>query len=88
MADFKFVLSNSVVPDSSEPMGCDPPGSSVHWILQEEYWGDFPFPVPGDLLNPGIWTHISCISCIGKWIFFFFLTTELLGSLILRLGQS
>ena len=54
MADFKFVLSNSVVPDSSEPMGCDPPGSSVHWILQEEYWGDFPFPVPGDLLNPGI----------------------------------
>ena len=35
-------------------MDCNPPGSPVHAILQArilEYW---PFPSPGDLLNPGI----------------------------------
>ena len=34
-------------------MDCRPPGSSVHGILQQEYWGGLPFPSPGDLPNPG-----------------------------------
>ena len=29
-------------------------GSSVHRILQEEYWGRLPFPPPGELPDLGI----------------------------------
>ena len=35
-------------------MDCSPPGSSVHGILRQEYWGGFPFPPPGDLPNTGM----------------------------------
>ena len=35
-------------------MDCNPPGSSVHGISQEEYWNGLRFPSPGDLPNPGI----------------------------------
>ena len=37
-----------------DPMACSPPGYSVHGILQEEYWSEYPFPSPGDLPDPGI----------------------------------
>ena len=36
------------------PIDCSPPGSSVHGILQQEYWSGFPFPSPGCLPHPGI----------------------------------
>ena len=36
------------------PMGCSPPGSSVHVISQQEYWNGLPFPSPGDIPDPGI----------------------------------
>ena len=36
------------------PMDYSLPGSSVHGILQQEYWSGLPFPSPGDLPNPGI----------------------------------
>ena len=36
------------------PMDCSPPGSSVHRILQQEYWSGFPFPSPGDLPHSGV----------------------------------
>ena len=32
----------------------DPPGSSVHGILQREYWSGLPLPTPGDLSYPEI----------------------------------
>ena len=35
------------------PVDCSLPGSSVHGILQEEYWRGLPFPSPEDLPNPG-----------------------------------
>ena len=35
-------------------MDYSPPGSSVHGILQQEYWSGLPFPSPGDLPGPGI----------------------------------
>ena len=38
--------------DSVWPHGL--PGSSVHGILQQEYWSWLSFPSPGDLPNPGI----------------------------------
>ena len=37
-----------------DPMDCSPPDSSVHGILQAEYWSGFPWPPPGALPNPGI----------------------------------
>ena len=37
-----------------DPMDCSPPDSSVHGILQQEYYGELPFPPPESLLNPGI----------------------------------
>ena len=30
------------------------PGSSIHGILQQEYWSGLPFPSPGDLPDSGI----------------------------------
>ena len=33
---------------------CSLSGSSVHGILQQEYWRGLPCPPPGDLPNPGI----------------------------------
>ena len=33
-------------------MDCSPPGSSVHGILQAEYWSGLPFPSPKDLPDP------------------------------------
>ena len=37
-----------------DPMDCSLPGSSVHGILQAEYWSGLPCPPPGELPNPGI----------------------------------
>ena len=37
-----------------DPMDCNLPGSSLHGILQAEYWSGLPFPSPGDLPDPGI----------------------------------
>ena len=37
-----------------DPTDSSPPGSSVHGILQGEYWGGLPFPSPGNLPNPEI----------------------------------
>ena len=36
------------------PMDCKLPGSSVHRILQQEYWSGLPFASPGNLLDPRI----------------------------------
>ena len=37
-----------------EPMDCSPLGSSVHEILQPRIQSGLPFPLPGDLPDPGI----------------------------------
>ena len=46
--------SVTVVPTLCHRMNHSPPGSSVHGILQAEYWSGLPFPSPGDLPHPGI----------------------------------
>ena len=35
-------------------MDCGPPGSSVHELLQQEYWSGSSFPSPGGRPNLGI----------------------------------
>ena len=37
-----------------DPMDSSPPGSSVHEILQQEYWSGLPFASPGVLPDPGL----------------------------------
>ena len=37
-----------------DPMGCSPPGSSVHGILRQEYRSGLPFPSPEGLPDPRI----------------------------------
>ena len=36
------------------PMDHSPPGSSIHGILQQEYWSGLPCPSPRGLPDPGI----------------------------------
>ena len=59
---------------------CRPPGSSVHGILQQEYWSGLPRPPPGDLPNPGT-EPISLMSpaLVGR-LFTTSVTWEAVGS--------
>ena len=43
------------------PGTVSPPDSSVCGILQARRRSEFPFPLPGDLPNPGDQTHTPCI---------------------------
>ena len=48
------------------PMGCSPPGSSVHGIVQARTLEWLPFLTPGDHPDQGRdQTRISCVSCIS-----------------------
>ena len=86
-------VSSSVVSDSLWPHGL--------WLARllcgiSLYWGRLPLPSPGDLPNAGIEPTISCISCIGKQILYYWATREALLALwqcaivlpLLRLGFS
>ena len=44
------------------PMDYSLPGSSVHGILQEEYWSGLPFLLPGGASWPRDQTHVSHIA--------------------------
>ena len=51
------------------------PGSSVHGILQQEYWSGLPFPPLGDLPDPGI-EPTSFTSPVLAGMFFITSTTR------------
>ena len=36
-------------------------------LSRQEYWSGLPCPHSWDLLDPGDWTRLSCISCIVRW---------------------
>ena len=42
-------------------------------LPRKEYQSEFLFPTPGDLPDPGNWTHVSCI---GRWILYHWDTRE------------
>ena len=68
----KWKWNCSIVSDSSNPMDCSPPGSSIHGIFQarvlewgaiafsEGYWNGLLFPSPGDLPNPCLLLLLHC----------------------------
>ena len=50
----------------SDPMNYRPPGSSVHGILQQEYWSGPPCPPLGDLPDPRIeLTSLTSLALAG-----------------------
>ena len=50
-----------------DPMDYTLPGSSVHGILQEEYWSVLPCL---ETFWPRDQTHVSYVSCIGRWVLY------------------
>ena len=51
------------------PMDCNPPGSSVHGILQARYWSGFPWPPPGDLPDPRIEPAFLKLPALASGVF-------------------
>ena len=54
MIMYVCMLVTQSCPTLFDPMDCSAPGSSVHRILQQEYWSGLPCLSPGDLPDPGI----------------------------------
>ena len=54
-------------PTLCDPMGCSPPGASVHGILQEEYWSGLPCPPPPTVQVYKLYhTVINLSTCITR----------------------
>ena len=56
-----------------DPMGCSPPGSSAHGVLQARIleWAAMSFSRGSS--RPRDW---NCVSCIGRWILYCWATRE------------
>ena len=53
-----------------DPMDCSPLGSSVHGILQARILEWIAMPSSRRTSWPRDWTHISYVSCIGRWVLY------------------
>ena len=67
-----------------DPMGCIPPGSSVHGIFQQEYQSGLPFPSLEDLPNPGVGPASASPALAGG----FFTTMPPISKRLLTLRSS
>ena len=47
-----------------------PLGSSIHGIFQARILGCIAIFYSREFSQPRDWTHVSCISCIGRWILY------------------
>ena len=54
--------------NSCDPTGCSPPGSSVHGILQARILEWVVMPSSRGSSWPRDWTHVSYVSCTGRWV--------------------
>ena len=70
------------------PMDYSPLGSSVHGISQARILEWVAISYPRGSSRPRDWTHISCISCIGRWILYHWATWEAQGELSQALETS
>ena len=75
--------SLQLCPILCNPMDCSPPGSSVRGILQARIleWVAI-FSCRGSS-QPGDGTHVSCISCIGRWVLYHYCHLGSLSGLLL-----
>ena len=53
-----------------KPMHCSPPGSSVHGIFQARILDWTAMPFSRGSYQPRDRTHISYVSCIGRWVLY------------------
>ena len=63
-------------PTLCEPMDCNPPGSSVLGIFKARILEWVAISSSRGSSQPRYWTHVSCISCIGRWILYHQATWE------------
>ena len=64
------VKSLQLCPNLCDPMDCSLPGSSVHGILQAGILKWVAVPSSRGSSRPGDQTHISYVSCIGRWVLY------------------
>ena len=60
----------SVVSESSCPMDCSPPGSSLHEIFQARILDCGAISYSRGSSRSRDQTQVSCVSCIGRWILY------------------
>ena len=53
-----------------DPMDCSLPGSSIHGILQARILEWVAMPSSRESSWPRDWTHVSYVSCIGRWVLY------------------
>ena len=53
-----------------DSMDCSPPGSSVRGILKARILEWVSMPSSRGSSPPRDRTHISCVSCVGKWVLY------------------
>ena len=70
------VLVTQLCPTLSDPMDCGLPGFSVHGISQARTLGYFAISSSRGSSWSRDWTFDSCVSCIGKWILYHWVTRE------------
>ena len=58
------------------PMDCSPPDSSVHGIFQERILEWVSISFSRGSTQPRDRTHVSCVSCTGRWILYHCMTWE------------
>ena len=64
------VLAAQLCPIFCNAMDCSPPGSSIHGIFQARILQRVAVSYPRGSSQPRDRTHVSCISCIGRWILY------------------
>ena len=62
------VLSLQSYPTLCNPVDCSPPGSSAHGVLQARILEWVAISSSRGSSQPRDWTHVFCISYIGRWI--------------------
>ena len=70
------MLNHSVISYFVTPMDCSPPGSSVHGIFQVRILEWVAMAFSRGFSPPRDWTHVSCITCIGRQILYHWATWE------------
>ena len=59
-----------------DPMDCSPSGSSVHGIFQARMLEWVAISSSRGSYRPRDWIHVSCVSCMGRWILYHWATWE------------
>ena len=57
-------------------MDCISPVSTAHGIFQARILGQVTTSYLKGSSQPRVWTHVSCVSCIGRWILYHCITWE------------